>query len=168
MLEEMKSGLPKSKEAIEGFFNSCVARKRFLEDKSQNFYIHLEKAKHDLMRAIAESEDKCYDWTIVKAYYAMHHAANSLLIKKRSMFSKDHICLIVALKHFELISDKFYEKLREIYSEFSDFSAFEMTYSLRKISQYDVIKWKQISEEDAKIVLGFSKEFIKFVEEEVS
>lgn len=166
MLEQIRSEMPKSKESIESFFGSCIQRKRFLEEKKEEFFIHLEKAKHDLTRAIAEFEDKCYDWTVVKAYYAMHHAANSLLIKKKGLFSKDHICLVIALKHFELIPDNFYEKLRELHSKFSDFTAFDMTYSLRKISQYDVIKWKQVSENDALIILEFSKKFIGFVESE--
>jgi uncharacterized protein (UPF0332 family) len=117
----------------------------------------LEKAKHDLSRAIKEFNDECWDWTIVKAYYSIHHAANALLIKKEGIFSKDHICLVIALKNLGLIPNEFYEELRKIHSKFSDFTAFELAYSLRKVSQYNVTKWKELSKEDAKIILEFCK-----------
>lgn len=40
-----------------------------------------------------------------------------------------------------------------------------MTYSLRKISQYDVVRWKSIDRDDAGTMLSFAK---KFVEGEVT
>lgn len=165
VIEEIKSKFPKRKKSIKNFYESCVLRKRFIKVENSDFIIHLEKAKHDLHRAIKEFEDNCWDWTIIKAYYSIHHAANALLIKKAGFFSKDHICLIVSLKYLELITNEFYYELRGLYSRFSDFSAFEMVYSLRKVSQYNVIKWKELSRDDAKIVLEFAKRFVRFVEE---
>ena len=168
LLEELKSKIPKRKKSIENFFNSCMERKSFVKTDSQEYVLHLEKSKHDLNRALKEFEDKCFDWTIIKAYYAVHHAANALLIKKQGMFSKNHICLLVALKYLNLIPEEFYQKLREIHSKFSDFSAFEITYSLRKISQYSVAKWKELTENDTKAILLFAKQFVAFVEGEVT
>ena len=168
LLEELKSKIPKRKRSIENFFNSCMERKSFVKTDSQEYVLHLEKSKHDLNRALKEFEDKCFDWTIIKAYYAVHHAANALLIKKQGMFSKNHICLLVALKYLNLIPEEFYQKLREIHSKFSDFSAFEITYSLRKISQYSVAKWKELTENDTKAILLFAKQFVAFVEGEVT
>jgi uncharacterized protein (UPF0332 family) len=83
------------------------------------------------------------------------------------MFSKDHICLIIALKYFELIPDNFYNQLRKFHSKFSDYSAFEIVYSLRKISQYNVAKWRKVTKKDAELILDFAKMFVKFVEEVV-
>jgi uncharacterized protein (UPF0332 family) len=165
VLEELKSRLPKRKKTIKIFYESCLSRKKFVKVESSEFIVHLEKAKHDLHRAVKEFEDDCRDWTIIKAYYAIHHAANALLIKKSGFFSKDHICLIVSLKHLELIPNEFYQKLRTLHSKFSDFSAFEIVYSLRKISQYNIAKWKDLSKSEAKIVLEFAKKFVRFVEE---
>ncbi|MGC8812551.1 MAG: HEPN domain-containing protein [Candidatus Aenigmatarchaeota archaeon] len=166
VLEELSSKLPKRKRAIKSFYETCLSRKKFIKVESSEFSIHLEKAKHDLQRAIKEFEDECWDWTIIKAYYSIHHAANALLVKKAGFFSKDHVCLIISLKHLELIPNEFYEELRTLYSKFSDFSAFELVYSLRKISQYNIIKWKELSKKDAEIVLEFAKKFVKFVEGE--
>jgi len=165
VLEEIKSRLPKRKKTIKTFYESCFSRKKFIKVENSEFTVHLEKAKHDLHRAIKEFEDNCWDWTIIKAYYAIHHAANALLIRKAGFFSKDHICLIVALKNLELIPSEFYEKLRTLHSRFSDFSAFELVYSLRKMGQYNIVKWKELSRNDAKIVLEFAKGFVRFVEE---
>jgi uncharacterized protein (UPF0332 family) len=166
VLEEIKARLPQRRKTIKTFYESCTSRKKFIKVESTEFFIHLEKAKHDLQRAMEEFKDRCWDWTIVKAYYAIHHAANALLIKKAGFFSNDHICLIVSLKYLELLPENFYEKLRTLYSRFSDFSAFELVYSLRKLSQYNTAKWKEISRSDAKVVLEFAREFVRFVESE--
>jgi len=165
VLEEVGSKLPTRKDSIKAYYETCASRKKFINIDASEAILHLEKAKHDLSRAIKEFEDDCWDWTIIKAYYSIHHAANALLIKKAKMFSKDHICLIVALKHLGLIPNEFYEELRKLHSKFSDFTAFEIAYSLRKVSQYDVVKWKELSKEDAELVLEFAKKFVKFVEE---
>jgi uncharacterized protein (UPF0332 family) len=165
VLEEIGSKLPTREDSIKAYYETCVSRKKFININASEAILHLEKAKHDLSRAIKEFEDDCWDWTIIKAYYSIHHAANALLIKKAKMFSKDHICLIVALKHLGLIPNEFYEELRKLHSKFSDFTAFEIAYSLRKVSQYDVVKWKELSKEDAELVLEFAKKFVKFVEE---
>lgn len=167
MIEELKSKLPRRKKSVKSFFKSCFSRKLFIKAENSESILHLEKAKHDLQRAIKEFEDDCFDWTIIKSYYAIHHAANALLVKKQEMFSKDHICLIIALRNFNLISDGFYQELRNMYSKFSDFAAFEITYFLRKISQYDVVKWKKITKDEAGIVLSFAKKFVAFVEGEI-
>jgi uncharacterized protein (UPF0332 family) len=159
--------LPKRKDSIRAFYESCVSRKSFIKIDTMDAIAHLEKAKHDLHRAIKEFEDDCWDWTIIKAYYSIHHAANALLIKKMGIFSKDHICLIIALKYFELIPDEFYNKLRKFHSKFSDYSAFEIVYSLRKISQYNVAKWRKVTKKDAELILDFAKMLVKFVEEVV-
>lgn len=168
LIDELKSKLPKTEPAIAGFFGSCSDRKTYVETEKPETVRHLEKAKHDLSRAIRELEDSCFDWTVIKAYYAIHHAGNALLVKKRGVFSKNHVCLIIALRHLGLISDEFYQELREIHSKFSDFTAFDMTYSLRKIGQYDVMRWKSIGRDDASALLSFAGKFVVFVEGETA
>lgn len=74
----------------------------------------------------------------------------------------------MALRNLGLISDEFYQELRETHSKFSDFSAFDITYSLRKISQYDVVRWKSISKDDAGAMLSFARKFVGFVEGETT
>lgn len=167
VIEDLRSNLPIKEKQIKNFFDSCSNREKFIKLENSEYNLHLEKAKHDLQRAIKEFEDDCWDWTIIKAYYSIHHAGNTLLIKKKGLFSKDHLCLIVALKYFNLVPDKFYKELGNVYSSFSDYFAFELTYSLRKISQYDVVKWKKLNRKDAKLILALAKRFVSFVEGEV-
>lgn len=164
VLEEIISQLPKNSEAIKKVFENCLERKKFIEIKKEEFITHLEKAKSDLKNIANDYEKKAWDWVVIKSYYAIHHAINALLVNKRGFFSKDHICGVIALKNFEIIDEAFYNKLKEINEKFSDFTAFDIMYSLRKLSQYDVIKWKDLSESDAKSIYSFAKEFISFVE----
>lgn len=166
-LSNIKIKMPKGERAVERAFQNCEKRERFVKDTAEHYKRRLKKAKHDLSRAVAEFDDECWDWTIIKSYYAIFHAANTLLSKKMGLFSKDHSCLIIALKKHGLISDRLFLKLRSIYENFSDTVSMDLTFQLRKISQYDVDLWEDITEENASVVLGIAKEFVSFVEGEI-
>lgn len=165
LIEQIISKLPKTKSGLSGYFNNCKLRKKFIYVEKKEFKKHLEKAKNDLRSIKNDYENKSWDWVVIKSYYVIHHSANSLLIKDKGFFSKDHICTIIALKFFELIPLSFYQKLQKIYNKFSDITAFDIIYSLRKFSQYDTEKWKEITKKDADLIYLFAKEFLSFVEE---
>ncbi len=164
MIEEFVSNLPKTREGVKSAFENCSSRAKFIEAAKTEFKNHLEKAKSDLRSIENDFSTEFWNWVVVKSYYAMHHAANALLIKSGGMFSKDHICAIIALKHSELLPDDFYERIRKIHAKFSDFTAFEAAYNIRKIGQYDVVRWKEIKKADAEVFFGLAKEFIAFAE----
>ena len=166
-IDKIDVKLPKKEDSVRNFFLSCEKRKKLVEDIKGHHAQHLKKAKHDLSRAIAEFQDNCWDWTIVKAYYAIHHAGNALLSKNKCMFSKDHSCLVIALKHWDLINNEFFDELIELHEKFSDIFSLDLTFQLRKISQYDVDEWENLSKDDAKLILDVAKRFIKFVEGKV-
>jgi len=165
LIEEILPSLPRNEKGIENAYQYCSKQRRFVKTNSKEFSAHLEKAKSDLNAIKADYENRAWDWVIIKSYYAIHHAVNALLLRFSGFYSKDHICAILALKHFELLSDALYLKLRNINAKFSDFTALDITYSLRKISQYDVRKWKEISQKDADDIYSMSKELVKFAEE---
>jgi uncharacterized protein (UPF0332 family) len=166
MIDELISTLPKNKKKIEKGYNNCEKLRKYVAIGTSEFVAHLEKAKSDLSSIESDFQQKKWDWVVIKAYYSIHHAINSLLIKHKGFYSKDHFCSIFALKNFELISDKIYNKLKSISVKFSDFTGFEISYSLRKIGQYDVNRWKFISDEDALKIYSFAKEFVAFAEKE--
>lgn len=166
-IEEVKIKLPKKEGSIKRFFENCEKRRKFVDDTKDHYKKHLKKAKHDLSRAIAEFKDKCWDWTVVKAYYAIHHAGNALLSKNKIKFSKDHSCLIIALKYFNLIDKTLFNELVELNERFSDVLSLDLTFQLRKISQYSIDEWEDITRKDAELILNISKKFIKFVEERI-
>lgn len=163
-IEEVKIKLPKKERSIENYFESCKRRKKFVNSDPESSFKHLKKAKHDLNRAIAEFKDNVWDWSIIKSYYSIHHAGNALLLKNKGFFSKDHICLIIALKLFNLIDKELFLKLKSIHERFSDTISLDLTFELRKISQYSVDEWEDLTKEDARKVLELAKEFVSYVE----
>ena len=80
-IEEIIVKLPKKDKSIDKFFLNCEKRNKLIKDRDDYYKKRIKKAKHDLKRAIADYNDDCWDWTIVKAYYAIHHAGNALLSK---------------------------------------------------------------------------------------
>ncbi len=168
VIEKINSRLPKRENSLSKMLKNCEKRNKILNDTEGHYKERIEKAKHDLARAIFEFEDDCYDWTIVKAYYALHHAGNALLSKKKAMFSKDHLCLILALYNFKLIPKDIFNELVKINDKFSDTLSLDISFELRKISQYSVDEWKNISKADAKAILDLAKKFVKFAEEEIA
>jgi len=163
-IKEIKLKLPEKKESIEKFFLNCEKRRKFITDDKKNYEKHIKKAKHDLYRALKEVEDKCWDWTVIKAYYAIHHAANSLLLKKRGFFCKDHLCLIIALKYFELIPDGLFKEISSAHESLADVLGLDLTFQLRKISQYSVEEWEKITEKDASLMISIAKKIVSFAE----
>lgn len=163
-IKEIRIKLPKKVRGIERFYQNCEKRKKFIESGKDNYNQHLKKAKHDLYRAIREYEDKCWDWTVVKAYYAIHHAANAILLKKKGLLCKDHSCLIIALKYYELIKGDLFKELSSLHESLADVLGLDLTFQLRKISQYDVNEWEKITEEDASLIISIAKKIISFVE----
>ena len=163
-IKDINIKLPKNAESLEKFYQNCEIRKKFISGNKQFSEKHLKKAKNDLYRTIREFEDKCWDWTVIKAYYAIHHSGNALLLRKKGFFCKDHSCLIVALKYHNLIADELFNELSKLHESLSDALGFDLTFQLRKLGQYDVDEWENIKESDASIVISIAKKFVSFVE----
>lgn len=164
VLDELDSHLPRTAQELENAHRACDERKKFISVPNREFAAYLEKAKSDLERVESDYLAEGWDWVVVKSYYAIHHASNALLVRFQGKFSKDHICTILALKRLNLIPASFYDGMRAIYSKFSDFTAFDLTYLMRKVGQYDVRKWKDIDKNDADAIYSFAKEFLGFAE----
>lgn len=157
---------PKNKSALEAAYQNCFKRKQFINLDKNNYSEHLALAKDDLVSIEGDFQKENWRWVIIKGYYASFHATNALLVKHLGFFSKDHTCAIIALKREDLIAQEFYKKLEGIYERFSDIFGFVLMFEARKISQYDVLKWKDLTKEDAMIAYSFAKEYVSYVEEE--
>ncbi len=166
-LDEINIKLPRKSKSLENILKSCKERKKFVKDPPENYKKRLKKSKHDLARAKDEFKEKCWDWTIIKTYYAIFHAGNTLLSKRKGLFSKDHSCLIVALKNWDLIDEELFKELRNIYENFSDTVSMDLTFQLKKISQYNVELWEELTKEDAETVLKIAEKLVNYVEGEV-
>ena len=161
---EIEKKLPNNPEKIKNYYENCERRHKYVEGIKEHADKHLRKAKHDLSRAIKELEDSCWDWTVIKAYYSIFHAGNYLLLKNKSFFCKDHSCLLIALEHHKLINESLYKELSAIHENLSNIFGFDLTFQLRKLGQYDVYEWEEITEDDAKLIVLIAKKFIQFAE----
>ena len=148
-------------EKLKSFFESCKKRKKFVEVDKSSWIQHLEKAKHDLASSYLDFENRCWDWVVIKSYYAIHHTVNALLLKNFGFYSKDHLCALVASFVLGVIGKQFYSDLREKSEKFEDLKGI---YSLRKISQYDVILWKDVSRDDAKAMISLAEKLVRLAE----
>lgn len=166
LFEEINVRFPKTEEKLEKSYQSCRDRKKFVELSKESYSEHLELAKDDLNSISTDFEKRNWRWVVTKSYYSIFHATNALLVNKLGFFSKDHSCAVIALKKENLIPEKLYRELGGVYEKFSDIFGFAIIFEARKLSQYDTEKWKELTEEDAKIVWDFAKKFISFVEGE--
>lgn len=157
---------PTQAENVAAAFENCKKRKKFVEIPPDSFQEHLDMAKDDLLALDSDVQARHWRWVIIKAYYAVFHATNALLIKKQGYFSKDHLCAVLALKHENILKEEMYVAFREIYERFSDIFGFAIFFEARKLSQYDVAKWKDLKEEDAMIARAFALKYIAYVERE--
>ena len=167
-IENIRIKLPKKDAGIENFYQNCEKRKKFIEVEKGDYLQHLKKSKHDLYRAIKEYEDKCWDWTVIKAYYSIHHAANALLLKKKGLLCKDHSCLIISLKYHNLIKEDLFKELSKMNESFADVLGLDLAFQLRKLSQYDVNEWENITQENASLIITIAKKVVSFVENEIA
>jgi len=81
-------------------FERCLD-KRWLVRMSEARYLvtkELEVAQDDLAEAEAGYQRGSYKWSTIQSYYAMFHAARSLLYS-RGYREKSHHCLSVAMRH---------------------------------------------------------------------
>lgn len=165
IFEEINVKFPKTEERLVKAYKSCEKRKKFVSTNEESYSEHLELSKDDLNSLKKEFENKNWRWTIIKSYYAIFHATNALLVRKKGFFSKDYLCAVLALKKENLIPEIVYHQLGDIYEKFSDIFGFAIMFEARKLSQYDTKKWKELIENDAKIALEFAKKYVLFVEE---
>jgi len=165
LLNGIDAKFPKTEKKLDKSYGNCKKRKKFIEISKEFYTEHLELAKDDLNSIKTDFENKNWRWVVTKSYYAIFHATNALLVNKLGFFSKDHLCAVIALKKENLITGKLYEELGKIYERFSDIFGFAIMFEARKLSQYDTEKWKELTEEDAKITKDFANKFVSFVEE---
>ena len=63
-----------------------------------------------------------------------------------------------------MIDQGLFDELSKLNDRFSDVLSLDLAFQLRKISQYSVDEWENLTKEDAELILNIAKKFIKFVE----
>ena len=82
------------------FFKECLKTGRIKEFSQGKMLAQkeLKTAEKDIADAKEGFEREKYKWTTIQSYYAMFHAARTLLYIKNYR-ERSHYCLIVALKY---------------------------------------------------------------------
>jgi uncharacterized protein (UPF0332 family) len=89
----------------------------------------LKAAEQDLETALRSIKQKDYKWATIQAYYAMFHAARTLLFHK-GYREKSHYCLMLAMKTFYVSEGKLEMRLAE---------SLQTARALRESADYDNI-----------------------------
>ena len=111
MFTMVKKNLPKSSTALEKAYQNCTQRGRFKQVEKSAYGDYLQRAQKDLVSAERDLSGGDLHWARVKAYQALFHLLNALLVKHLGFFSKDHGCVIVALMSYDIITSKTAEEL---------------------------------------------------------
>ncbi len=87
----------------------------------------LKAAEDDLETAQRSIKQRDYKWATIQAYYAMFHAARTLLFHK-GYREKSHYCLMLAMKSFYVSQGKLEMRLAE---------SLQTARALRESADYD-------------------------------
>ena len=87
----------------------------------------LKAAEQDLETAQKSIKQKDYKWATIQAYYAMFHAARTLLFHK-GYREKSHYCLMLAMKTFYVSEGKMEMRVAE---------SLQTARALRESADYD-------------------------------
>ena len=115
----VKDTLPKTETAIENAYLSCENNKKFREQDKNSFSDYAVRSQKDLNSAYNDFKNEDYYWARIKAYQALFHMLNALLVKNLWYYSKDHGCIINALLKHKIITDDTAAKLHIIVNDTS-------------------------------------------------
>ncbi len=133
-------------------FDDCLKRGkivRFLPAKKLAAK-ELDVARVDLAASQQSLKQKNYKWATVQAYYAMFHAARTLLYHK-GYREKSHYCLILAMKVFYVSEGVLEMRLVE---------SLQMAKAMRESADYE----NTFDPKSAKALVEQAEEFLKVAE----
>jgi uncharacterized protein (UPF0332 family) len=137
-------------------FDNCLKKGRIVPFPLAKKLVNKEllMAQQDLATAQKSIKEKDYKWATVQAYYAMFHAARTLLHLK-GYREKSHYCLMLAMKEFYVSEGKLEMRLAE---------SLQMAKALRESADYDNV----FDKDSAVSLLDQSVLFVKAAENIVS
>jgi uncharacterized protein (UPF0332 family) len=114
----------------------------------------LDVAREDLKTSQKSLKQKSYKWATVQAYYAMFHAARTLLYHQ-GYREKSHYCLILAMKSFYVSKGVLEMRLVE---------SLQMAKALREGADYE----NTFDAESAKALVAQAQEFVQVAEKVIA
>ncbi len=99
-----KRTLPKTESALDKAYEDCKRKFRVVD--SSKFQDYVVRSQKDIASAENDFKSEDYHWARIKAYQALFHMLNGLLVKHLGYYSKDHGCILTALLKHEIITDE--------------------------------------------------------------
>jgi len=165
-----KRTLPKTEKALEKAYQNC--EKKFREIDNQKFQDYVIRSQKDVASADNDFLNGDYYWARIKAYQALFHMLNALLVKNFGYYSKDHGCILTALMKKKVINDETASQLHIIVESLSknkintpedalqDIDDFRIQ---RNFALYKPKAWEEVTKEDIELELNKIKNNIQIL-----
>ncbi|MBS3158846.1 HEPN domain-containing protein [Candidatus Woesearchaeota archaeon] len=114
-----KTRLPKTEKALERAYLACESKKKLRKIDNNTFSDYVIRSQKDIASADNDFKNEDYYWARIKAYQALFHMLNALLVKNLGYYSKDHSCILTALLKRNIITDEIASKLHLIIEDVS-------------------------------------------------
>jgi len=137
-------------------FDDCLKKGRIVRFPAAKKLAskELDVARDDLKTSQQSLKQKGYKWATVQSYYAMFHAARTLLYHQ-GYREKSHYCLILAMKAFYVSKGVLEMRLVE---------SLQMAKALREGADYE----NTFDAESAKALVAQAQEFVQVAEKVIA
>jgi uncharacterized protein (UPF0332 family) len=166
-----KSRLLQTSAALEKAYQNCEKRSKLREISSEQFQDYLVRSQKDIASAENDFKNGDYYWARIKAYQALFHMLNALLVKKYGYYSKDHGCILTALLKHKIITGEVALQLHVVIESISEKSA-SMEEAVQDIDDFRIQRnfalyepkaWKDVTKEDVAQELNKIKNNLKIL-----
>ena len=106
--------LPKTTNTLGKAYQDCEKSNKFRNVAKESFPDYVIRSQKDMASAYNDFKNEDYYWARIKAYQALFHILNALLVKNLGYYSKDYGCILTALMKNEIITDEVASQLHII------------------------------------------------------
>lgn len=154
--------ISEDKKYLEESYKRCS--RKFIKIDRSLFIEYQDMAYEDLDSAIKENNPR---WALNKAYQALFLMCNSILARKKGVYSKNHECVLIALIYNDLIPKEIMDKIDELLKNKEKLSLFDEISNIRIIRNRYLYLPKTLrkSISPVKEVINEIKEIIKILGE---
>lgn len=167
-----KSRLPQTEPALEKAYQQCESRHKFRKVDSTQFQDYVIRSQKDIASAENDFKKEDYHWARIKAYQALFHMLNALLVKNFSYYSKDHGCILTALLKDKIITEETASQLHLVVESITKKKIITSEDALQDIDDFRIQRnfalyqpkaWKEVTKGDIKKELERIKNNLKIL-----
>lgn len=152
-----KSRLPQTVNALEKAHHDCEQRGTFRKIERGQFSDYMVRSQKDIASAENDFKNEDYYWARIKAYQALFHMLNALLVKKLGYYSKDYGCILTALLKNRVVTDEIAVQLHLVVGDVAKKTAKNSEDALQDIDDFRIQRnfalykpkaWEEVTRED--------------------